>query len=88
MSDGLQPRHAAELTLGGMEAEEPLAAPEDQLPPLPVPHPVHDYEKIRRVGEGGTPASPVTTPSHDAGLCPCAALQGHCVKWLVTYLCL
>ena len=35
-----------------MDAEAPPAAAEDQLPPLPVPHPVHDYEKIRRVGEG------------------------------------
>lgn len=34
-----------------MDAEAPLAAAEDQLP-LPVPHPVHEYEKLRRVGEG------------------------------------
>jgi serine/threonine protein kinase len=35
-----------------MDAEAPPAAAEEQLPPLPVPHPVHDYEKMRRVGEG------------------------------------
>ncbi len=34
------------------DTAEAQTAPEDQLPPLPVPDPVHDYEKIRRIGEG------------------------------------